>query len=227
MVHSEARGRVGRALVRRPWSRSPGCRAQPPLVLDTRVGDVASTLYRQLGYQEAGRIPEFRPQWGRHPGRHPVLLQAALRPAPIGGLPYNQASPRAGLVPWGRGLPAWRGSLPLPVQPDPIGKGASMILEVAHLQIISRPGPAFRAGVRGGPAHHQCHAGLQRAPVATLIDRSPPLPAAGPVGGSRIIPRGFGARPSIPGVEGPAAPLLRPFPTVEHFRDATPISAAS
>jgi ribosomal protein S18 acetylase RimI-like enzyme len=29
------------------------------LVLDTRVGDIASTLYRQLGYQEAGQIPNF------------------------------------------------------------------------------------------------------------------------------------------------------------------------
>ena len=28
-------------------------------MLDTRVGDVASSLYRQLGYQEAGQIPDF------------------------------------------------------------------------------------------------------------------------------------------------------------------------
>ncbi len=29
------------------------------LVLDTRAGDVASHLYRQLGYLEAGQIPSF------------------------------------------------------------------------------------------------------------------------------------------------------------------------
>ncbi|MGF1909926.1 GNAT family N-acetyltransferase [Vibrio kasasachensis] len=29
------------------------------LVLDTRKGDVASSLYRRIGYQEAGEIPEF------------------------------------------------------------------------------------------------------------------------------------------------------------------------
>lgn len=29
------------------------------LVLDTRLGDIASTLYRQLGYTEAGQIPAF------------------------------------------------------------------------------------------------------------------------------------------------------------------------
>nr|MBF4390469.1 GNAT family N-acetyltransferase [Vibrio anguillarum] len=29
------------------------------LVLDTRLGDVASLLYRSIGYIEAGQIPEF------------------------------------------------------------------------------------------------------------------------------------------------------------------------
>ncbi|MFQ3230924.1 GNAT family N-acetyltransferase [Reinekea sp.] len=29
------------------------------LVLDTRVGDVASSLYRKIGYTEAGQIPQF------------------------------------------------------------------------------------------------------------------------------------------------------------------------
>ncbi|MEH0154717.1 GNAT family N-acetyltransferase [Limibacter armeniacum] len=29
------------------------------LVLDTRFGDVASTLYSNIGYQEAGQIPDF------------------------------------------------------------------------------------------------------------------------------------------------------------------------
>ncbi|MCA0934138.1 GNAT family N-acetyltransferase [Vibrio alginolyticus] len=29
------------------------------LVLDTRLGDIASTLYRSIGYTEAGQIPQF------------------------------------------------------------------------------------------------------------------------------------------------------------------------
>ncbi|MCD1189597.1 GNAT family N-acetyltransferase, partial [Vibrio cholerae] len=29
------------------------------LVLDTRLGDVASLLYRSIGYTEAGQIPQF------------------------------------------------------------------------------------------------------------------------------------------------------------------------
>jgi acetyltransferase len=59
MVHSEARGKgVGRALMN---AMEQGARdaKRTLLVLDSRVGDVASTLYRQLGYQEAGQIPDF------------------------------------------------------------------------------------------------------------------------------------------------------------------------
>lgn len=29
------------------------------LVLDTRLGDIASDLYKRMGYTEAGRIPNF------------------------------------------------------------------------------------------------------------------------------------------------------------------------
>nr|BBH87506.1 N-acetyltransferase [Thermosporothrix sp. COM3] len=58
-VHPEQQGRgIGRALmqaleqVAREHKRSL-------LVLDTRLGDTAEQLYRKLGYQEAGIIPEF------------------------------------------------------------------------------------------------------------------------------------------------------------------------
>ncbi|PJG60500.1 GNAT family N-acetyltransferase [Aeromonas cavernicola] len=59
MVHSQARGKgVGRALMA---TMEQGARdaGRTLLVLDTRVGDVASTLYRHLGYLEAGQIPDF------------------------------------------------------------------------------------------------------------------------------------------------------------------------
>ena len=59
MGHSQARGKgVGRALMQ---AMEQGAReaGRTLLVLDTRVGDIASTLYRQLGYQEAGQIPDF------------------------------------------------------------------------------------------------------------------------------------------------------------------------
>ncbi len=53
MVHSLHRGRGGRAMMA---SMEQGAKAgRSLLVLDTRVGDAASRLYRQLGYQEAGR----------------------------------------------------------------------------------------------------------------------------------------------------------------------------
>ncbi|WP_421183215.1 GNAT family N-acetyltransferase [Aeromonas enteropelogenes] len=59
MVHTHARGKgIGRALMH---TMEQGAREakRSLLVLDTRVGDVASRLYRQLGYQEAGQIPDF------------------------------------------------------------------------------------------------------------------------------------------------------------------------
>lgn len=59
MVLQTARGQgVGRALM---LAMEQGAREadRSLLVLDTRAGDVASHLYRQLGYQEAGHIPDF------------------------------------------------------------------------------------------------------------------------------------------------------------------------
>ncbi|TNH95189.1 GNAT family N-acetyltransferase [Aeromonas sobria] len=59
MVLQAARGQgVGRALM---LAMEQGAReaGRSLLVLDTRAGDVASHLYRQLGYQEAGQIPGF------------------------------------------------------------------------------------------------------------------------------------------------------------------------
>lgn len=58
MVQPGPRQGVGRALMQ---AMEQGAReaGRTLLVLDTRVGDIASTLYRQLGYQEAGQIPDF------------------------------------------------------------------------------------------------------------------------------------------------------------------------
>ncbi|XEI31486.1 GNAT family N-acetyltransferase [Aeromonas veronii] len=59
MVLQTARGKgVGRALMQ---AMEQGARDadRSLLVLDTRAGDVATLLYRQLGYQEAGQIPGF------------------------------------------------------------------------------------------------------------------------------------------------------------------------
>jgi len=59
MVLQAARGQgVGRALMR---AMEQGAReaGRSLLILDTRAGDVASRLYRQLGYQAAGEIPGF------------------------------------------------------------------------------------------------------------------------------------------------------------------------
>ncbi|KKD00386.1 MULTISPECIES: GNAT family N-acetyltransferase [Photobacterium] len=59
MVNTAARGKgVGKALMAKAEA---SCRQlkRSLIVLDTREGDVASSLYRQLGYIEAGRIPDF------------------------------------------------------------------------------------------------------------------------------------------------------------------------
>ena len=59
MVHGNARGR---GLAKRLMSmlehqaRAAGLQL---LVLDTRLGDVASILYRRLGFVEAGQIPDY------------------------------------------------------------------------------------------------------------------------------------------------------------------------
>ncbi|WP_311568155.1 GNAT family N-acetyltransferase [Photobacterium arenosum] len=59
MVNTAARGKgVGKALM----TTVELCCQQLQrslIVLDTREGDVASSLYRKLGYTEAGRIPDF------------------------------------------------------------------------------------------------------------------------------------------------------------------------
>ncbi|UTM59111.1 GNAT family N-acetyltransferase [Photobacterium sp. CCB-ST2H9] len=59
MVNTNARGRgAGKALM---LAAETYCQqiARHLLVLDTREGDVASSLYRKLGYTEVGRIPQF------------------------------------------------------------------------------------------------------------------------------------------------------------------------
>ncbi|MGN5288209.1 N-acetyltransferase family protein [Aeromonas sp. 11P] len=59
MVLQTARGKgVGRALMQ-AMEQGAHASGRSLLVLDTRAGDVASHLYRQLGYLEAGQIPRF------------------------------------------------------------------------------------------------------------------------------------------------------------------------
>lgn len=59
MVDTRYRQRgIGKALMQEV-ERQAHARQRTLLVLDTRTGDPASLLYRGLGYQEAGRIPDF------------------------------------------------------------------------------------------------------------------------------------------------------------------------
>jgi acetyltransferase len=59
MVDTRYRQRgIGKALMQEV-ERQARARQRSLLVLDTRTGDPASMLYRSLGYQEAGRIPNF------------------------------------------------------------------------------------------------------------------------------------------------------------------------
>ncbi|NUU64802.1 GNAT family N-acetyltransferase [Enterobacteriaceae bacterium BIT-l23] len=59
MVDTRYRQRgIGKALMQEV-ERQARARQRSLLVLDTRTGDPASMLYRSLGYQEAGRIPDF------------------------------------------------------------------------------------------------------------------------------------------------------------------------
>ncbi|SJL83777.1 GNAT family N-acetyltransferase [Vibrio palustris] len=59
MVHTDARGQgVSKQLMARMESVA-GELGLSLLVLDTRIGDVASSLYRAIGYTEAGHIPQF------------------------------------------------------------------------------------------------------------------------------------------------------------------------
>ncbi|MEN6669902.1 GNAT family N-acetyltransferase [Psychrobacter sp. B38] len=59
MVHTSARGK---GVSKKLMAFMEGVAAEiglSLLVLDTRLGDVASILYRSIGYNEAGQIPQF------------------------------------------------------------------------------------------------------------------------------------------------------------------------
>jgi len=59
MVHTCARGKgIGKYLMHALEEKAKSLHRQL-LVLDTRLGDIASDLYRKLGYLEAGQIPDF------------------------------------------------------------------------------------------------------------------------------------------------------------------------
>ncbi|WP_428243189.1 N-acetyltransferase family protein [Gynuella sp.] len=59
MVHTRERGKgVGKQLMRHMEQQARQL-GRELLVLDTRVGDTASYLYRKLDYIEAGQIPQF------------------------------------------------------------------------------------------------------------------------------------------------------------------------
>jgi len=59
MVHVDARGQgIGHLLMSFMESTAKSM-GRNLLVLDTRLGDVASELYRKLGYTEVGQIPNF------------------------------------------------------------------------------------------------------------------------------------------------------------------------
>jgi ribosomal protein S18 acetylase RimI-like enzyme len=59
MVHPDVRRRgLGRALMERLEAIARR-NARTLLVLDTREGDPSNVLYQGLGFQEAGRIPNY------------------------------------------------------------------------------------------------------------------------------------------------------------------------
>lgn len=59
MVHTSARGRgISYQLMQSVESLAKKLGIKT-LVLDTRLGDIASNLYRKMDYQEAGKIPSF------------------------------------------------------------------------------------------------------------------------------------------------------------------------
>ncbi|MFT5879865.1 MAG: acetyltransferase [Moritella sp.] len=59
MVHVNVRGQgIGKLLLSR-LELTAKAMGRDLLVLDTRLGDVASELYRKVGYTEAGQIPNF------------------------------------------------------------------------------------------------------------------------------------------------------------------------
>lgn len=59
MVHTAHRGRGISKLLMAQLEAAAHTLNLRLLVLDTRLGDPASTLYRAIGYTEAGQIPEF------------------------------------------------------------------------------------------------------------------------------------------------------------------------
>lgn len=59
MVHTAFRQRGVAQQLMAELERQAQANQRTLLVLDTRTGDTASTLYRKLGYQEAGHIPGF------------------------------------------------------------------------------------------------------------------------------------------------------------------------
>jgi acetyltransferase len=59
MVHTSARGQGLSKALMQALEQLALDNHRELLVLDTRVGDLASTVYRKLGYQEAGQIPNF------------------------------------------------------------------------------------------------------------------------------------------------------------------------
>lgn len=59
MVHTCARGKGLSKKLMSLLERAACELGLSLLVLDTRLGDVASSLYRSIGYNEAGQIPQF------------------------------------------------------------------------------------------------------------------------------------------------------------------------
>ena len=59
MVHNDARGRGLAKRLMMMLEQQAIASGLQLLVLDTRLGDVASRLYRRLGFVEAGQIPDF------------------------------------------------------------------------------------------------------------------------------------------------------------------------
>ncbi|HMB09164.1 GNAT family N-acetyltransferase [Saliniramus sp.] len=59
LVHPRARRRgIARALITRLEGEAQAC-GRSMITLDTRTGDMAEPLYRAMGYEEAGVIPDY------------------------------------------------------------------------------------------------------------------------------------------------------------------------
>ncbi|WP_026971368.1 GNAT family N-acetyltransferase [Aliagarivorans marinus] len=59
MVHTQSRGRGLSKRLMDLMEQTASALGLSLLVLDTRLGDVASSLYQRIGYTEAGQIPQF------------------------------------------------------------------------------------------------------------------------------------------------------------------------